>query len=238
MRRLIGVKPEVIQCAEANRVRVLILRKRFAVPGYGITGLSDSPGHAAVTLVIKRAVVCPARFLRRRVKSDVTEIGSGAQRHAKGLNAAIEIVIVHGILIVIDSRRRTGHFVAHKRDAIVSRIRLHLIYRRPCPSHDGRLRSLGLANRGKCEARCAANKELTVGSVVIHVALPGMGLAPRVFKRIQVCRFREISCTRIERCVQIVDINANPVRYAVMYVAGVIVCSRWERSGKRIDPRT
>ncbi len=75
---MIGVKPEVIQCAEANRVGILILRKRFAVPGYGITGLSDSPGRAAVTLVIKRAVVCPARFLRRRVKSDVTEIGSGA----------------------------------------------------------------------------------------------------------------------------------------------------------------
>ncbi len=138
------------------------------------------------------------------------------------MNAAIEIVIVHGILIVIDSRRRAGHFGAHKRDAIVSRIRLHLIYRRPCPSHDGRLHSLGLANRGKCEARCAANKEFTVGSVVIHVALPGMGLTPRVFKRIQVCRFREISCTRIERCVQIVDINANPVRCAVMIVACVV----------------
>ena len=80
---MIGIEPEVIQCAEANRVRVLILRKRFAVPGYGITGLSDSPGRAAVTLVIKRAVVCPARFLRRRVKSDVTKIGPGAQRHAK-----------------------------------------------------------------------------------------------------------------------------------------------------------
>ena len=186
--------------------------------------MSDNPGHAAVTLVIKRAVVCPARFLRRRVKSDVTEIGSGGQRHAKGLNAAIEIVIVHGVLIVIDSRRRTGHFVAHKRDAIVSRIRLHLIYRRPCPSHDGRLHSHGRAKRGKCEVTCAGNKELTVGSVVIHVALPGMGLTPRVFKRIQVCCFREISCTRIERCVQIVDINANPVRYAVMYVAVVIGC--------------
>ena len=219
---MIGIKPEVIQCAKANRVGVLILCKRFAVPGYGITRLSDSPGRAAVTLVVKRSVICPARFLRRRVKIDVTEIGSSAQRHAKGLNAAIEIVIVHGILIVIDSRRWIGHFEAHKRDAIVSRIRLHLIHRRPCPSHDGRLHSRGRANRRKCEVRCAVNRELTVGSVVIHVALVGMGLTPRVFKRIQVCRFREIRCTRIETCDQIVDINANPVRYAVMYVAGVI----------------
>ena len=32
LRRLIGIKPEVIQCAKANRVSVLILRKGFAVP--------------------------------------------------------------------------------------------------------------------------------------------------------------------------------------------------------------
>ena len=145
-RRLIGVKPEVIQCAPADRVRVLILRKRFAVPSYGITRLSDSPGHAAVTLVVKRAVVCPARFLGRRVKSDVTDIGSSTQRHAKGLNAAIEILVVQGVLIVIDSRRGIGHFVAHKPDTIVSRIRLLLIYRRPCPSHDGRVHSHGRTN--------------------------------------------------------------------------------------------
>ena len=84
------------------------------------------------------------------------------------------------------------------------------------------------ANRGKCEeARCAVNKELMVGSVVIHVALPRMGLTPRILKRVQVLRFREIGCTCIERCVQISDINANPVRYAVMCVAGVVGCDTW-----------
>jgi hypothetical protein len=47
------------------------------------------------------------------VKSDVTDIGSSAHRDAKGLNAAIEIFIEHGIFIVIDTRPGTGHFVAH-----------------------------------------------------------------------------------------------------------------------------
>ena len=61
--------------------------------------LSDSPRRAAVTLVIKRAVVCPARFLRRRVKPDVTDIG-GCQRHGKGSNAGIEIFIIDGVFIV------------------------------------------------------------------------------------------------------------------------------------------
>ena len=65
------------------------------------------------------------------MKFDVTEIGSSTQRHAKGLNAAIEILVVHGVLIVIDSRRGIGHLVAHEPDAIVSRIRLRLIYRPP-----------------------------------------------------------------------------------------------------------
>ena len=182
--------------------------------------LSTNPRHAAVTLVIKRAVVCPARFLRRRVKSDVTDIGR--HRHAKGLNAAIEVLIIQGILVVPDASRRVGHFGADKRDAIVSRIRLHLVYRRPCPSHDGRLRSHGLIKRGKCEARCTANKELTVRSVVIHVALPGMGLTPSVLLRRVVLRFREIGCPLIESCVQIIHINANPVRCAVMIVACVV----------------
>ena len=53
LRRLIGVKPEVIQCAPANRVRVLVLRKRFTVPGNGIWRLSNSPRRAAITLILE-----------------------------------------------------------------------------------------------------------------------------------------------------------------------------------------
>src|SRR5262249_47649060 len=200
-RKSICVKTEVIQCAEADRVRVLILRKRFAVPGYGSTRLSDSPGRAAVTLVIRRAVVCPARFLRRRVKSDVTEIGHKTHRQAKGLNAAIEIFVIDGVFIVPYAVIWPRHLRADKENPVASRDRLHLIYRRPWPSHDGRLHSPGHANRRKGEVRCTANKELTVRSIVIHIALPGMGLTPRVLLRRQVCRFREIGCALIKRRV-------------------------------------
>jgi hypothetical protein len=56
----------------ANSLGILILLKRFCLPGYGASGLIDSPGSAAISMVIKSAVVWPARFLRRRVKSDVT----------------------------------------------------------------------------------------------------------------------------------------------------------------------
>src|SRR6267378_6949665 len=110
--------------------------------------VSDSPRRAAVTLVIKRAVVCPARFLRRRVKSDVTDI-LRFDRHAKGLIAAIEVFVVYGVFIVPYAVIWPRHLVAHKRDAIVSRSRLVLSYRcaRSCPSLDGRLHSNRVTNR-------------------------------------------------------------------------------------------
>lgn len=239
-RRLIGVETEIIQRAKADCVGVLVLGKGFAVPGYGSVAelVVVIPGHAAITLVVKRAIVCPARLLGRRVESDVSEIGPSTQRHGKGLNTAIEILIVQGVLIVINSRRWIGHLVPHKPDPIVSPIRLDLIYRCACPSRDRREHSHGLIKRGKCEVRRAANKEVTVGSVVIHVTLPRMGLTPGILKGIQVLRFDEIGCTLIERCVQIIDVNANPVRYAVMCVTRVVgwIWIRCEKSGKRIDP--
>src|SRR5262249_35486288 len=126
------------------------------------------------------------------------------------------------VLIMIDPRSGIGHFAAHKPDAIISRVRLLLGYGRSCPSHDGRLHSPGHANGRKTEVRCTANKELTVGSVVIHVALPGMGLTPLVLLRREVLRFREIGCPLIERCVETTDVNANPVRCANVDVAGVV----------------
>jgi hypothetical protein len=172
--RLIGVEPEIIQCAPPNRVGVLILRKGFAVPSDGIAGLRDTPLLAAVTLVVKRAVVCPAGFLRRRVKSNVTDVGAGTERHAKGLDRPIKVLVIQRILVVVDTGTWIGDFVTHKPDTVVSRIRLDLIYRRAHPSHDGRLHSDCRRGRGKRKTRCAGDVELAIRNVVIHVALIGM----------------------------------------------------------------
>ena len=94
---------------------------------------------AAVTLVVKRAVVCPAGFLRWRMKSGVTDVGASAQRHTEGLDRPIEVLVIQRILVVVDAGTWIGDFVTHKPEAIVSRIRLHLIDRRARPSHDSRL---------------------------------------------------------------------------------------------------
>ena len=166
------------------------------------------------------------------------EIGSSTQRHAKGLNAAIEILIEQGVLIVIDARRGIGHFVAHKPDPIVSRIRLAADLPSPLskPVMAGCILTV-CAKQGKMwKLVVPLTRNCTVGSVVIHVALPGMGLTPRILKRVQVLRFREIGCTCIERCVQISDINANPVRYAVMCVASMVARRVWRRRRVRKAP--
>jgi hypothetical protein len=65
-----------------------------------------------------------------------------------------------------------------------------------------------------------------------------MRLAPAVFVWGDVLRFSEIARPRIERGVQIVDLNDNPVRHPVMHVTTVVVRVRWIRSGERIDPGT
>ena len=244
MGRRLRIEPKVIQCAPANRVGVLVLRECFTAPFDVFRRLINAPRGATVTLVHECAIVCPAGFLGRRVKSNVANVDAGEDGHLEVLNAVIEVLIENGIFIVPDSVIWPRHLIANEENPIVSRIRLVLSYRctRGCPSHDGRLHSPSHAHRRKGEIRCAANKELTVRSIVIHVALPRMDLTPLVLLRCQVCRFREIGCALIERCVQITDINANPMRRAVMYVAGVVARRirrrpGWENPGKRINPR-
>jgi hypothetical protein len=116
----------------------LILRKGFAVPSYRI-GLSDLPRRAAIALAAWYVVVCPAGLLTRGVKPDVRNVYPGPERHAERLNAAIEVLIIQGILVVPDPRSWVGDFVTHEPNAISPRIRLILIYCCACPRREGGL---------------------------------------------------------------------------------------------------
>jgi hypothetical protein len=69
LRRLVGVEAEVILCAPANRVGVLISRRRFRVPGDRACVLGNIPMVCCYTL---RPIMCPTRMLRRGVKANVT----------------------------------------------------------------------------------------------------------------------------------------------------------------------
>jgi hypothetical protein len=78
----------------------LILRKRFRVPGDKACVLRNIPRCAAITLIVKRAVICPAGFLTRGVKPDVRDVYSGCERHAEGLDPAVEVLVVQRVFIV------------------------------------------------------------------------------------------------------------------------------------------
>jgi len=239
LRGLIGVKPEVIQCAPANRVRVLVLCKRFRVPSNGIGRLSNSPGHAAVTQAVKRAIVCPAGVLRRSVKPDVTYVDPGAQRHTEGLNSAVEVHVKQGILIVPYTRRRVGYFVAHQPHAIVTRIGLNLIDCGvcSCPRLDSRLHSDRRTDGRKIKkARAARNREPAIRVVVKHVALRRMRLAPRILMRADVSRFAKIAGSRILRRDQITRLHNDPVRHAIMAMAAMIIGGTRKRTSERVNP--
>ena len=198
VRRLIGIKPEVIQGAKANRVGILILGKRFRGPGDRARVLGNTPRRAAITLVIERAIICPAGLLNRRMKSDVRDVYSGSNRHAERLDSAIEVLIVESVFIVPDAGGRVRHFEAHEPDTIISRVRLLPVYRRTGPGHKCRLLSHG----GSCaiKTKRLGNSSYgvrTVRSVVIHVALVRMTLAPGAFVRNNVIGFGKICRSRV-----------------------------------------
>src|SRR5439155_3937666 len=114
LRRLIGIEPEIIERAPANRIGVGIVRKSFRRPSQRIGSLSGSPRSAAKSSVVLCAVICPAGMLRWRVKPDVSDVNSSSQRHAEGLNCAIQVLVIEGILIVPDASSGIGHLIAHE----------------------------------------------------------------------------------------------------------------------------
>ena len=228
---MICVEPEVVKGAVANRVRVLISRKRFRVPCDRGSVLDNIPLHAAVPGVTHSPIMRKAGMLRWRMKPDVSDIDASSYRHAERLNGAIEVLVIERVFIVPHAATQVSYFVADEENAVASRrrarSRLDLIYRRASscsPSHNGRLLSMGDARRIKAESgRAAADSVLLVRSVVVHIALVRVSLAPGPFVRDDVFRFGKIGRVRILRRDQVTRLHQNSVRRRVMTVAAVVV---------------
>jgi hypothetical protein len=191
--RLIGVEPEVIQRAEANCIGVLILRKRFRAPGDRACVLGNTPRSAAISLAVKSAIICKGGMLRRRMKADVRDVYSWPNRHAERLDRAVEVLVIESVFIVPHARTGVRYFETHEPDTIIAVIRFDLIYCRAAPGHDRWL----LAHRGSCASKTEGLVNpgygvRTVRSIVIHVALVGMTLAPGAFVRHDVFGFGKI----------------------------------------------
>ena len=83
------------------------------------------------------------------MESDIRQDWQKTWEHNfKRLNGAIQVLIVDGVLIVVDSIARACYFIASEENAVVAWIGLeHVADRCACPCHDGGLHSRGRANR-------------------------------------------------------------------------------------------
>ncbi len=61
----------------------------------------------------------------------------------------------------------------------------------------------GRADRIEEETRRAADAELPMGDIVVHIAFAGMTLAPGVFVRSDILAFGEIGRAHVLRCAQV-----------------------------------
>ena len=235
---MIGVEPEIVQRAVANRVGVLILRKSFRAPRDRACVLGNIPRSAAISLIIERAIIRPTRLLDRRVKADVGDAYSRPNRHGERLDRAIEVLVVQRVFIVPDASGGVGDFVTHEPDTIVEVIGFELVYRGTGPGHDRWLLAHGGANSGKGEGGRAATDVIPlVGSIVVHVALVWMTLAPGVFVRDDVFRFGKVEGALVLGRNQVTRIHQHSMRCCVMNVTGMIVrCRTRENSGEGIGP--
>jgi len=172
------------------------------------------------------------------MKPDVTDVYGSSQRHTEGLNCPVKVLVIEGIFVVPNPGRRIGDFVAHKPNSVGARNGLDLVHRRACPGVDSRVHSRRRSQRRKGEIGCPANTELTVGGVVILVALRRVSLAPGILLWSDVFRFSEIDRPLIEGCIQITGFHKNPVRYAIVHVVAVVVRVRRKVTCERIDPGT
>ena len=177
------------------------MRKRLAVPGGRRETVSEDPRRAAISGVSLGAIVCKSRMLWRRVEPNVVQFDRREQRvnDFERLDGAIQVLIIDGIFIMVHTGGWACHFVSHEENTIVAWIGLDRgAHRRASPRFNGRLFSYsfsyGLKTKGLVDSRYAV---LTVRSVVIHVALVRMTLAPCVFVRYDVLRLSKIRRSRV-----------------------------------------
>jgi hypothetical protein len=152
------------------------------------------------------------------------------------LNPAIKILVIDRVFIMPNPGGRVGHFVGNEGTSVGARDGLDWVDRCSSPGIDGRGHPYGRSNGRKAETRRARDGEPAVRRIVVHVALPGMGLAPSVLMRSDVLRFGVVRRAWIQRGVQVAPLHQKPVRYASFRVARVLRCTRWKGTGKRIHP--
>lgn len=134
------------------------------------------------------------------MESDIGQCGrrNCSKINSKGLNTAIQVLVIDGVLVVPEARSWPCYFVTNEEDPIISRIGLDLGHSRASPGVDGRLLSHGVAHEIKGEWLVDSSyAALAVGGIVILVALVGMSLAPGAFVWDDVFCFGKVGRSRV-----------------------------------------
>ena len=121
---MIGIEPEIVKCAEANGVCVGILRKGLAVPSQCARHLVWNPWTVAESCIPDGSIVRETRMVRRSMKSDVTNVDSLPKRHGEGLNRAIEVLVVNGVLVMPHAGGWIRYFINDERTTVDTGLRL------------------------------------------------------------------------------------------------------------------
>lgn len=226
---LVSVKSEIIQGAEADCIRVRILRECFRAPAYIAEKVHSFPRCAAIPGVPYGAILRKARMLRRCVESDIGYSGrricSGVK--LKGLYGGIKVLVIDSVFIVPAPVIWSCHLITNPENAIVPGIGFDPNYRSSGPGRDGRLLSHGGAKRAKIEIRrTTTHALLLIGNVVKHVALTWVSLAPGIFVLHHVLCFGKIGGAWVLGRDQVARFNQNSVRRHVMIVVRVVIRSK------------
>src|SRR5207249_448418 len=112
LRRTFGIETEIIESTPADRICVWVLRKRLAAPSQRAACYHRCPGGAAVSRVSHGSIVCPSRFLGRRMKPYISDAAS--RRDSERLNRAIQILVIDRVLIAPNSSGWVCHFIANE----------------------------------------------------------------------------------------------------------------------------
>ena len=207
----VGIETEIIQGTKTNRVRVRVLRKGLGTPAQIAGGLVRRPGRVAKARIPRSSIVGKSRMIWWSVEPNVAHRDSASQGHTEGLDRAIQILVMDGVFIMPYASDRARYLIDYERAAIDSRFRLDRTTGRSRPGPRSRSHSDRRSNRRKSETRRATDIVTAIGRIVIHVALPRVGLTPRVFMRTVVLNFEVVGRSRIQCWVQVAGIHDNPV---------------------------
>ena len=184
-RRRGGIKSEVVQCGEANRVGVLVLHKCFAVPSRRRETRSEDPGSTAITSISLYSCVQIQDAAVARGTQRCSLLSGGRANDFEGLNRAVEVLVIDGVRIVGHPGIWSCHLVTDEENAIVSRVGLDCgAHCRASPGFNGRLLPESVADEIKGERLVDSNyAALTGRGVVILVALVRMVRVSSAFVR-------------------------------------------------------